>query len=65
MRPAEVTPAPVLAGCGSVRREINRKRASPVPLEMCQGSGGVRHSGTGLCGEGGGALDGPTESFFF
>lgn len=46
MRPAEVTPA-VLASCGSVKQEINRKSASPVTPEICRGVGAVRR-GTGL-----------------
>lgn len=38
MHPAEVTPV-VLASLGSVKREINRKCASLVTLEMCRGIG--------------------------
>lgn len=46
MRPAEVTPA-VVASCGSVKQEINRKSALPVTPEICRGVGAVRQ-GTGL-----------------
>lgn len=41
MRPAEVRPA-VLASCGSLKREINRKCASLVTPEICRSTAGDR-----------------------
>lgn len=50
VRPAEVTPA-VLASCGSVRQEINRKSASLVTREICRGVGEYAGGSASAAGE--------------